>query len=193
MKVKVAIYSEPVYGSPLQVLTDPIYGDVADYNGITDLVVTALMNASTYISNQEVITQVETNGINRWLDIVNLQVWLRNQGLVLLVGEITTDPAAIPSTGYFIEVISPVLGTLPIVTSFYDESANYSMSEIASTIANKFNLGDPNIVPTSDLRTILGTMEDMESRGLMVFAAFKDQLENKLAEYGFQMYYIRVE
>ena len=193
MKVKVVVYSEQVFGSPLQILSNPVIGEANDYPELTQMIVTALQSVVPYITNQEVITQVESNGINRWLDIVNLQVWLRNQGLVLQVTEIVTEPATSPDTGYFIEIISPLIGLLPVSTSFYDDSANYDIAEIVDTIANKFSLGDPNIVPTSDLRSILNSMQDMKARGLDIFAAFKDQLENKLAEYGFQMYYVRVD
>lgn len=193
MKVKVSIYSEKSMSAPLSVLIDPIYGEVSSISEIAPLISSAMQSASAYITNQELITMVESYGIQRLLDIVSLQVCLRKQGLVLQVTEISTDPIQLGNRGQALEVISPVMNLLPVSTIFYDESGQYDLVEIVDEIITKFNVADPSLVPNSDVRTMITYIKDMKSKGMPVFPMYVDQLIGELMDYGFQFNYIYLE
>lgn len=190
MKVEVNIYQEKSMGAPLRTLIEPIVGEAENYDQISELIVSALSNASSFINSQEIITQVETMGIHRYLDIVNLQVYLRNQGLVLVVSEISTDPVKVDFEKYFIKVLSPNLGMLPSSTTFYQTDGEYDLLSIISEIVDKYNLGDTGIVPESNIKSLVEGYNNMKSNGMPIFSLYLDSLQNELMNYGFQMFYV---
>lgn len=191
MKVKVSIYQQRSLGAPLQTIMDPVYGEIEKYEDLGQYLTTAIMNAESYIDNSSELTNlIETAGITRYLDIVNLQVSLLSQGLVLLVTQVTTDQSKLGVDGVALEIISPLVGMLPVSTSYYDESKNYDMVEIVDEIVTKFNLGDPGLVPQSTIKSLLASIKDMKSRGLDIFPMYIDQLTNELVNYGFSLYYV---
>jgi len=190
MKVKVCIYSEKTVGAPLNVIMDPIYKDVEQFTEIGPMVSTALNAVSAYLTDPEVITMVESMGITRWLDIVNLQVYLRSTGLVLLVTEVTSEQSSFGTDGILIEVVSPKLTTLPVSTTYYSEDNQYDMLSIVEDQVNKFVIGDSNIVPNASILMLLNSINDMKSKGMQIFPMYVDQVEYELTAYGFQMYYI---
>jgi len=190
MKVKVSIYSEKTLGAPLSVLMDPIYGDIEKFDEIGPMVYTALNAVSAYLPDQEVITMVDSMGINRWMDIVNLQVYLRNNGLVLLVTEVSGDQSSFGTDGVLVEVVSPRIDVLPMSTSYYAQDNQYDMLSIVEDQVNKFMVGDPNIIPNASIKTLLNAINDMKSKGMQIFPMYIDQVEYELTAYGFQMFYI---
>lgn len=190
MKVKVNIYSEKSMGAPLRTLIDPVIGEADTYEQISQLVETALINAETYLPAQEVVTQISTAGIHRYLDIVNLQVYLRKMGLVLLVTEISTDPVNINFESFFVEVVTPNLGMLPSSTTFYQENGEYDLLAIVNEIVDKYNLGDTMMIPESNIRTLCDTYNSMKDKGMPIFPLYLDSLANELVNYGIQIMYI---
>lgn len=190
MKVKVNIYSEKSIGSPLRTLIDPVIGEVETYEQLGVLISSAINNASPFLPDQELVTLVSGYPFGRWMDIVNLQTYLRNNGLVLMVTEITSDPIDINLESYYIEVVSPVMGMLPVSTTFYSESGQYDILSIVSEIVSKFNVGDQTLVPDPTIISMLTAIEDMQSKGMPIFPMYLDQIQNELANYGFQMYYV---
>lgn len=190
MKVKVSIYSEKTLGAPLSVLMDPIYGDIEKFDEIGPMVSTALNAVSAYLPDQEVITMVDSMGINRWMDIVNLQVYLRNNGLVLLVTEVSGEQSSFGTDGVLVEVVSPRIDVLPMSTSYYSQDNQYDMLSIVEDQVNKFMVGDSNIIPNASIKTLLDAINDMKSKGMQVFPMYIDQVEYELTAYGFQMFYI---
>lgn len=191
MKVKVIIYQEKIQGGPLEVLSDAVYGEVSSLQQITPLLTTALNNAYIYLQNTEIITMIESSEIKRWLDIVNIQNYLRKQGLFLLVSEVVSDEQK-PEKGTYIEVVTPNLGMLPMSTVYYDESSQYDIVDIITEQVQKFNLGDNTLVPNSDIVSTLSAINDMKSKGMPIFPMYVDTLQNELANYGFTMYYVYV-
>lgn len=190
MKVRVTIYSEKSIGAPFSALMDPIYGEVSAYPEVTPLIVSALNAVSPFLNNQELITMVETNGITRWLDIVNLQTYLRENSLFLCVSEVAEQPTSNPIEGVMIEVMSPKLELFPMTTSFYDEGGQYNIVDIINEIINKFQVGDVNLTPPSNLISLIGAIKDMQNRGIAIFPMYVDQLQNELTNYGFSLYYV---
>lgn len=190
MKVKVCIYSEKTLGAPLSVLMDPIYKDIDKFDEIGSMVYSALNAVSAYLPDQEVITMVESMGINRWMDIVNLQVYLRANNLVLLVTEVSTDQVSLGTDGVIVEVVSPKIDSLPVSTSYYSQDNQYDMVSIIEEQVNKFMIGDSNIIPESSIKMLLSAINDMKSKGMQIFPMYVDQLEYEFSTYGFQMFYI---
>lgn len=175
-------------GAPLEYLMDPIVNEINEISELTPMVVAALTEVQAYIPDQELITQVDGIGISRVLDIINIQVYLRSVGLVLVVG--TVQDNQIPS-GNFIEVISPCLEVFPDITTFsMDEADQDQTVEIVDVIAEKYILGDLSIVPESQLRNSLKAIKDMASKGMTIFPVYKDSLVNALLSYEFQIYYV---
>lgn len=191
MKVRVTIYSEPSIGAPFSALMDPIYGDANTIADIAPLINTALTTVSPFLRNQELITMVESFSIKRWMDVVNLQTYLRENNLFLCVSEVVEVPTIPnPTEGVMIEVMSPNSPMLPITTSFYDESGQYNIVDIITEVVNKFQVGDVNLTPKSQLITLLDAIKDMQSRGLEIFPMYVDQLQSELIKYGFSLYYV---
>lgn len=191
MKVKVCIYGEKTQGAPLNVLMDPIYQDVENFSEISPLINTALNAVSAYLPDQEILTMVDTMGISRYMDIVNLQTYLRNNAnMVLLVTEVTSDEASLGTDGIMIEVVSPRVDVLPMSTTYYAEDGQYDVISIITEQVEKFAVGDPNIIPNSSIRTLINSIDNLKQNGMTIFPMYADQLEYELMNYGFQMYYI---
>lgn len=193
MKVKVDIYSQKSLGAPLNMITDSVYGDAESYDDISALVVSAITSASAFLPDQDVTTLVQSMGISRWLDIINLQKYFQSLGFVLSVTEVTSEPVKLGTTGAFIEIVSPRIDLLPVSTVFYDESGNYDILQVVSQIVDKFNLGDPSIIPTASIRQLISAFNNMEEHGMQVFPMYNDQLLSELADYGFELRYIYLD
>lgn len=189
MKVKVIIYQEKSIGAPLGLIMDPIYAEASDIQDLGRMVVAALNEVQAYLPDQEVITLVDSMGINRVLDLINLQVYLRKVGLLLVVGTVNEEHSV---NGNYIEVVSPNLELLPDISNFDINEDQDQTVEIVSSIVNKYSLGDLSLVPESQIKTSLMAIQDMSSKGMTIFPVYKDSLSNSLIDYGFQIYYVIV-
>lgn len=193
MKVKVDIYSQKSVGAPLNMIMESIYGDAESYEDMSALIVSAITSASAFLPDQDVTTLVQSMGISRWLDIVNLQEYFKSIGFVLSVTEVTSEPVSLGSTGAFIEIVSPRIDLLPVSTVFYDDTGNYDILQVVSQIVDKFNIGDPSIIPNAAIRQLISAFNNMEEHGMQVFPMYNDQLLNELADYGFELRYIYID
>lgn len=191
MKVKISLYTEPAIGSSLSYLVDPVYGNVENIEGVGKLIKQAITSAAPFISNQELSTLVGSFDFYRYLDVQMLQKYLRDNGILMIVSQVTSE-IEMPTEGVFVEVVSPCVDELPVSTIYYDPENQYDIVRIAADQVEKLNIDDPNLVPESNLRSVIKAITEMRDKGMSVFPMQIDQVGNAMVDRGFQFYYIYI-
>jgi hypothetical protein len=196
MKVKICLYSEPTPGATLVPLTDELYVEVGFsdgvFTGMTEAVLSVIRDAEVYV-NPEMITQIEAAGVNRMLDLTNIVVALADKGLVLLVGETLGAPVGEKNSAEIqVSIVGNVTGGLPMITDYYSRLESFDIIGIIQDQVEKYRIGDPMLVPESEISRMTASMKEMQAKGLPISNAYQSALINQLSRYGFILYYINI-
>lgn len=193
MKIKLVIYGEQAQGAMLTVLMDPIITEINEYSQLKQPIIDAISKACGE-SESTLMNLISASEIEGWSNIIDIQVYLRSKGYVLLIGEVTDVESTIaPELGGMLEVVSPKYVDFPVISTYFAEQYDFNVTQIIEELESKFDMNNLSIIPESNMSAINNSIKELEEAGAPIVQLMRDAQINELVKYGFQVFVVRVE